>query len=95
VHRFDSLNVFVRAGRQDWANFRPNWGLYTLGRFLKIAIGPQNFGLLFSMIQRNYALNVTKMGLATFGAIFSQTRLVTLVIEQLNQQRSPTHLSRF
>jgi hypothetical protein len=44
---------------------------------MKITVEAQEFGLLFSKVKDVY-LSGPKMGWATFGAIFSQTHLVTL-----------------
>jgi hypothetical protein len=53
----------------------PDWA--TLARFLKITEVAQMFVAAFYR-GKSYALIVTKKGWASFWAIFSQTRLVTL-----------------
>jgi hypothetical protein len=58
--------------------FSPNWWLLTLGSYIKITEIAYIFGLLCCTVKFMHYIIVTKMGCATYWAIFSQTRLVIL-----------------
>jgi hypothetical protein len=55
---------YIHTGRSDWAIFA-HWAIVYFGHFFEVTKG-------------TYALIFTKMGWATFWAIFSQAYLVTL-----------------